>query len=233
MLTSNNQPKQTLALISLEKLPAKQAVCILNASQVLDSPNPQIRLTALATLGKLGEQSEAHSLTRALQSDEDDTVRSAAAGALGDLFHDERKRTSVLQNVVATLSDAALHDEHFMVRYVAIVSLGSVGALGNVQLLLTVAQNTATPALELAAALTALGEAVTTERVTAPMRAVVHSRARDRDDFVRAAVARTLGRWHDAGDDGAVLRRMREEEERFGASGMVMAILDDVLRDLV
>jgi len=236
-LSHPHQPTQTLALISLSGLPQEQALSALHTSKILQSPNPQVRLTALATLGKLGAAEETRTLVAAMCDDEDHSVRAAAASGLGSLL-DARDgvlgdaRDPYVSEAASALEKAATSDEHFIVRYAAIVSLGNVGDSGAVEMLLRVARDSSSPILEAAASVEALGEVVALEEAERDVLEVCEARARDRDDLVRAAVARTLGSLCERGVGCGSLQRMLEEEGRYGRSEMVLVVLNDVMKGL-
>lgn len=221
-----------LALIALPQLPSAEAVSLLHKSGLLDSPNRQVRLTAVATLGKLGAAREASVLLSVLRDDTDDySVRAAAANALGSLLPGPSDGSGLVGEALSALVDVATGDEHFILRYSAIVSIGSLGDRSAIETLLPIAKDIGALPLEAAAAVGAIGEVVDGKDVREEVIQAVVARARDREDLVRAAVARTLGNWKDAAGAAAVLENMRKDEERYGQSDLVRAILNDVIDD--
>lgn len=231
ILKNATQSQKILALISLRKLSSEQAVPVLYSSGILDIDNIQVRVTALTTLGKVGARKEADTLIAVLLNDIDHSIRAAAASALGSLLFCEGD--FVADETTGKTTEALLHaatkDEHFIVRYTAIVSAGNIADPAVVPALLPIANDIAAPTLEAAAALTALGEVVPTRDVGSEMLKAVCARAGDREEFIRAAVARTLGRWTGVGGARASLEKMKTDEEKYGQSNLVRAILSDVL----
>ena len=59
---------------------------------------------------------------------------------------------------------------------------------------------------------------------------MVRSREDDDDDLIRAAVARTLGRWKSRSDARAALMGMLGKEVRRGHSSFVHALNEDLMR---
>ena len=230
-LKSDDQPKQVLALISLHRTPAKEALSLIRQSGVLDTENRQVRIAALTALGKIGIHEETNTLVEVLLHDPDHSIRAAAANGLAHMFEPETRKSEMKEKAVEALKQAATQDEHFIVRYAAIVSVGNLGEPSCVEMLLPIATDLMAPALEVAAAVTALGEVVTEQAVDEGLLKAVSARADDREDFIRAAVARTLGRWGDFGDARNSLEKMRVNEEKYGQSDLVRAILSDVFSD--
>lgn len=217
-----------LALIALPQLPSAQAVALLHASGVLQSPNQQVRLTAVATLGKLGAPREASVLLSVLRDDSDDySVRAAAANALGFLLPGAADGSGLIGEALSALVDVATGEEHFILRYTAIVTIGNLGDQSAIETLLPIAKDVASQPLDAAAAVAALGEVVDGKHVETEVMDAVVARAADRVDLVRAAVVRTLRRWKDADRAGTVLENMRRDEEQYGRSDFVRAVLND------
>lgn len=230
-LQSNNQLQQIRILLSLEQEAPETAAALIHKSGVLNSKNQQVRLTALATLGKLGLKSEVSVLKSILQSDSDHANRAAAANALGSLLENlnaVKKDTEIIIGIEA-LVQAAKEDEHFIVRYAAIVGIGNAGNDMAVSTLLPIAENIAAPALEAAAAVRALGEVLDVLNVNGNILETVRTRAADREDLVRAAVARTLGEWRSIPEASVSLQEMKRNEDKYGQSNLVQTILDDIL----
>lgn len=226
-LKSGVQANQMLALVALPQLPSSEAVSLLYDSGVLKSPNRQVRLTAVATLGKLRAPREANVLLDVLRDDSDDySVRAAAANALGFLLPGVSDGSGVIGEALSALVDVATGDEHFILRYAAIVTMGNLGDNSAMETLLPIAKDVSAEPLEAAAAVTAIGEVVDAESVDAAVLDAVIARAADREDLVRAAVARTLQRWKQVDTAVKVLEGMRKDEERYGQSELVRAVLN-------
>lgn len=231
-LKSGIQPTQMLALIVLPQLPSAEAASLLHNSGVLDSPNRQVRLTAVATLGKLGAPREASVLLSVLRDDSDDySVRAAAASALGSLLPGPSDGSGLVGQALSALVDVATADEHFILRYAAIVSMGNLGDRSAMETLLPIAKDVSAVPLEAAAAVRAIGEVVDGKDVEEEVMQAVVARAADKEDLVRVSVVRTLGRWKEAAGAGIVLENMRKDEERYGQSDLVRAVLNDELDD--
>lgn len=230
-LRSGSQPKQLQALVGLLQLPATEARGLLYESQALSSPNRQVRLSALATLGKFSDPEDADILISALKEEQDHSTRAAAANGLGAVISAGSDLKKTVERVVDELLLAAKNDDHFIVRYVALVSLGSVGDARAKDELLRLATDMSTPALEASAAIDALGE-VLGKDVPPNIVSVVISRAKDREDLIRAAVARTLAIWSHINSAREALSNMREDELRYGNSPFVLAVLDNVREDV-
>ncbi|CDF35645.1 unnamed protein product [Chondrus crispus] len=221
------QHTQMLALVLLPQLPSKQAVSLLYESGVLDSENRQVRLTAVATLGKLGVPHEANRLVTVLKDDSDDySVRAAAANALGYLLPGSGDGSGLVGEALSALVDVATGDDHFILKYAAIVTIGNLGDKSAMDTLIPIAQNPASLPLEAAAAVTAIGEISAVDMVEASVVDVVISRAADREDLVRAAVAKTLKLWVTVERAASALARMKTDEEKYGQSDFVRAILN-------
>ncbi|CAN8066379.1 unnamed protein product [Agarophyton chilense] len=232
-LGSGSQPRQLVALIRLSSIPPNEALALLQKTEVLQSANLQVRLTALATLGKLGNREQAGVLLEALESDRDHSIRAAAASALGNLLHPTEGEGAIqgYEKVLTALIRAAEEDEHFIVRYAALIALGELANPVAVNTVLPVVRNFAAPALEATAAVAAIGKMVDLEGPTTEVLEAVAARAADRDELIRAAVVRTLGRWKNVDSVPELLQQMQGNEKRFGQSTHVQAILDDVLGD--
>lgn len=227
-LKSGVQSKQMLALVLLPQLPSAEAVSLLYESNVLDSTNRQVRLTAVATLGKLRAPQEANRLVSVLRDASDDySVRAAAANALGFLLPGAKYGSGILEEALSALVDVATGDEHFILRYSAIVTMGNLGDQSAMDTLLPIAKNEASSPLEAAAALGAIGEIVSDENVQNGILDIVAARAADREEFVRAAVARTLKRWVTTEKAASIFSQMKTDEEKYGKSDLVRAILND------
>lgn len=210
-----------LALISLPSV--NNAVGILRESGTLQSPNHTVRLTAHAILGKVGISEDASILINAMNNDDDYAVRAAAAGALGTLL----TRVEDVHNGVEALLNVVTGDDHFIVRYAAIVALGNVRDGTAVDTLKLVNRST----LELAAAIEAVGEIGTASRDD--VKEWVLSRVDDKHDMIRAAVAKTLGRWWMELDDQEiqfVLEKMLYDEGVHAKSVYVQTILLQALQ---
>ncbi|KAI0561310.1 Armadillo-like helical domain containing protein [Gracilaria domingensis] len=233
-LCSGSQPRQLVALVRLTSIPPNEALGILEKSETLASNNKQVRLSALATLGKLGFRERAGVLVNALESDGDHAVRAAAANGLGNLLHPNEGEGSVkgYENVLHALIRAAQKkDEHFIVRYAALVALGELANPSAVDIVLPIVRDLAAPALEVMAAVAAIGKMMNAGALTAEVLEAVKARAADRDELIRAAVVRTLGRWLGVHSVPELLQRMNKDEQRYGQSKHVHEILDDVLRN--
>lgn len=232
-LRNGSQGEKMRAMISLPRLSPSVSVPLLHSTGVLRSDNMQIRLTAVATLGKLGSFGEGRTLLKVLRDDtnEDYSVRAAAANALGSLLQAPRPRGTELlvRETVSALIHAFTIDESFIVRYAAIVSLGNIGDLTALITLLPLVSDDKASALEVSAAIVAVGEVVPKEGVTVDMLNAVINKAKDPEPFTRAAVAKTLGVWRGVGAALAVLHKMRVDEERDGRNIMVQTILSEVL----
>lgn len=231
-LRSDHQPTQVVALIALPQLPSQTALSLLYTSDLLNSPRLQVRITAVTTLGKLGVLSETPKLMSVLTDMEQDySVRAAAANALGELLSSGPGKPSceTVDETVTALLRTVTEDKEFIVRYAAVVSLGDIGSPAALPLLTTIAENVKSPALETIAAVAALGEVVGSEDVHEGLIEVVTRRAMDREDLVRAAAAKTLGRWKSRKDAKAALERMKGDESKYGNSPIVLAALTDAL----
>lgn len=231
-LRSGSQPKQLVALIKLERLPSDTALDILQSSNLLTSSNQQVRQSAVATLGKLGVLSQTSTLVSILADKEEDySVRAAAANSLGRLLEDASGDgvQPYISSAVGELLRVVEEDEEFIVRYASIVALGNVGDAVVLPHLLKIVKDSTAPGLEAAAAVGAIGEVVKADWVDEGLLVSVCARASDREDLVRAAVARTLGRWRAVANVENRLLSMRSSEEKYGESPMVLAILDDAL----
>lgn len=243
--STGEQATQILALVSLPSLPPEEARGLLHDSGALRSDNVQVRLTAAATLGKLGNRGDTAALVHLLTMDPEHSVRAAAASGIGNLLR-RRSRPAeagsgaVAPDVVEPLLAIAENDANFIVRYCALVTLGNVGDRRALPFLISVAMDSSAPPLEAAAAVAALGEIPRDSDavgIDEEVFNVVVIRARDRDDLVRAAVARTLGLW--AADEERrqsskrtamdVLQGMNKEEERFGQSALVRSAVTDAI----
>lgn len=152
-------------------------------------------------------------------------MRAAAANGLANIPFSPRDRVG--DNVTRGLIDAT-SDSHFIVRYAAIVAMGCLSDDTFLHTLQDIATNVAAPALEAAAAIRALGEIVEPNHVSQQLLSIVTKRAADRDDFIRAAVARTLGRWIGVANVQLLLDKMKLDEVKYGQSVMVNTILDNV-----
>lgn len=198
------------------------------------------------TLGKLlrTHPSEAPVLTNVLLTDTDHSIRAAAAGGLGNLSLPASAPS--MQAATDALRAAAISDEHFIVRYSAIVALGNVGDVTSIGLLVPLVDSTLVPALEAVAAIDALGEIVKeTPSLLGDMNAAkkaVLGRSTDKEDLVRAAVARALFEWKQAVSHGAetaesddnvrftgALNDMLKNEEQNGQSTFVLGLLQKLL----
>lgn len=158
-------------------------------------------------------------------------MRAAAANAVGELLSSatDKPTDEMVSKAVTALLRAATEDNEFIVRYAALVSLGDVGSPIALPLLTAVAENLTSPALEATAAVAAIGDIVVVEDVHDDLMNVIKGRAADREDLVRAAAAKTLGRWRGSEDAKAVLERMRGDESKYGNSPIVLAALTDAL----
>lgn len=205
---------------------------MLQQSGLLESKNVQVRLTALATLGKLGFRREADTLVSALNFDPDHSVRAAAANGLGNVLRPEDGAAPVTggEKALHALIRAANEDGHVIVRYAALVSIGDLGNPAAIHVLLPIVRNLAAPTLEAAAAIRALGDLVHGNSVSKDLLRAISARVADRDELIRAAVARRLGRWLDIGSVPELLKRMEADEKQFGQSTHVQAVLDNVRR---
>lgn len=232
-LRNGSQGEQMRAMIVLPQLPSEESVALLHSAGVLRSENRQVRLTAVATLGKLGMRSEGRTLLSVLRDDvnEDYSVRAAAANALGILLEPraEPGGEALVREAVNALIHAVVTDESFIVRYSAIVSLGNMAQPTALSTLMSLVSDTESPPLEASAAVTAVGEMLPKKDVQEEVFAAITRRARDPEQFVRASVARTLGRWKGLGNSIEVLHNMQIEEAKEGKSVMVQTILREVL----
>ncbi|PXF43417.1 hypothetical protein BWQ96_06807 [Gracilariopsis chorda] len=230
-LCSESQARQLVALVHLSSLPPGEGIWVLRKSDVLTSRNLQVRVSAFATLGKLGIREEGRTLIVALESDPDHSIRAAAASGLGDLLrpNDGEGVVRGQGDALEALVRAAEQDAHFIVRYAALVSVGELGNPAALDAVLRVVRDLSAPALEATAAVYAIGQLANDDALTGEILDAVSARAGDREDLVRAAVVRTLGRWSNANSVPELLQRMKGDEKRFGQSTHVQAILDDVL----
>lgn len=124
-----------------------------------------------------------------------------------------------------TLRRAAIDDDHFMVRYSSIVALGTLRDIASVDMLLLLVQRFATPTLEAAAAIDALGEILRPKDVSAKVLTAVRARATDTDDLIRAAVARTFDAWRAIPEAAENLPAMLRNEVKLGRSAFVLSLL--------
>lgn len=230
-LRSGSQPKQLVALVRLISLPPREGLLILRKSDVLNSRKLQIRVSALATLGKLGIREEARTLIAVLETDPDHSIRAAAAGGLGDLLRPKTGEVVVQgqEEALEALIRAAEQDEHFIVRYAALVSVGELGNPAALNTVLRVIRDLKAPALEATAAVYAISQLAKDDALNKEIIDAVCARAGDREDLIRAAVVHTLGSWSNDNSIRELLQRMKGDEMRFGQSTHVQAVLDDVL----
>lgn len=255
-LRRDGEPQQILALISLLRLPSSEAAYqLLKESNVLSSQFRKTRIAALDALGKLRLRSETTGiLVDVLRNDSDHSIRAAAAGALSvthavtisENFGDngvttmyntelrqrqqqEQKEDGSYHDAVMALRHAATNDEHFIVRYSAIVALGNVCDVEAIPMLLKLVGDRATPTLETASAVDALGEIIAPPDVSPDCLCSVTARATDREDLVRAAVARTLARWRSISDASDALSQMMSNEVRYGRSSFVLNLLQHLV----
>lgn len=235
-LRTGSQAEQMQAMIALPRLPSAVSVPLIHSTGVLRSENLQVRLTAVATLGKLGMLSEGRTLLAVLRNDtdEDYSVRAAAANALGSLLEPPRPIGAELlvRETVNALIHIVATDESFIVRYAAIVSLGNIADPTALITLLPIISDGTAPPLDVSAAIVAIGEVVPKEGATIEMLKAVTRHAEDPEEFIRAAVARTLGAWKGVGDSLVVLVKMRDSENRDGGSVMVRTIIAEVLDEI-
>eukprot|EP00178_Gracilaria_changii_P020920 TRINITY_DN614_c0_g1_i3.p1 TRINITY_DN614_c0_g1~~TRINITY_DN614_c0_g1_i3.p1 ORF type:complete len:296 (+),score=44.50 TRINITY_DN614_c0_g1_i3:718-1605(+) len=232
-LRSGSQPKQLVALVRLTSIPPHEALILLEQSETLTSPNIQVRLTALATLGKLGCRERADVLVNALESDQEHSIRAAAASGLGNLLHPNEGEKAVqgYPYVLKALIRASQNDENFIVRYAALIALGELGNPDAIETVLPIIRSLSAPALEATAAVAAIGKMTDSGGPSPEVFNAVAARASDRDELVRAAVVRTLANWSNIDAVPELLLRMKRDETRYGQSNHVQAILDDVLHD--
>lgn len=104
--------------------------------KLIQDANPVVRRTAADSMGNIGDVNAVSSLCDAM-NDEDETVRSHAAEALGKIPTDQSAEVLV---------QAFLHDEDYNVRYFAKQSLGEVGIVA-VEAIIDVVNETDDPAL--------------------------------------------------------------------------------------
>lgn len=231
-LAADGTTEQILALLRLRAMPSSTALPLLRASSALQSKRPKVRIAALDALARIAPADEAPAIATVLREETDHSVRAAAAAALSWLLsYGDAANGPDAPRMVATaaLREAAKHDKHFIVRYAAVVALGNVGDMEAVPLLAALVVDAAAPPLETAAAVDALGEAINVDAADSDCVQAVMSRAADRDSLIRAAVARTLGRWRQAAGVEDVLKRMVDDERLYGQSVMVEAVLNDVI----
>lgn len=225
-LRDDGSPKQILALIKLTKLPSSEkALNILQKSEVMKSQFRKTRIAVLDTLGKLRQPSSLPMLTSTLQNDTDHSIRAAAAGGLGEILVPEEHK----ENSCSILREAALHDDHFIVRYSAIVTLGNIGDIRSIPVLIPLISNLNTPALECSAAIDAVGEILSIDLVTDSFLQTVLIRVNDDEDLIRAAVVRTLVRWKRIKGVSEVLSSILKTEVEQGRSSFVHALLQQLL----
>lgn len=249
-LKRDGEPSQTIALISLSQLPGDQALSILQQSDTLNSKFRKTRIAALDALGKTRIKTECSYIVEIIQSDSDHSIRAAAAAALSNLLSTQDRLDGDLQPrgaLVATqgelglrteqhfieatkaLRHAVIMDDHFIVRYSAIVALGNLEDINAVPLLLSLIESAATAPLEVASAIDAMGEIVPATDVESKWLFVIKSRASDKDDLIRASVVRTFARWRSIAGVPDMLATMLYEEIKYGRSSFVLGLLQYII----
>lgn len=243
-LRSDGEPRQILALISLARLPGPDALALLQECGALTSQFRKTRIAALDALGKTRVRTESTTLIAVLQSDTDHSIRAAAAAALSTVLTAEEgvlledagpdaranasrpeSRDDIFTNTVEALREAMTKDEHFIVRYSAIVALGNLQDDDAIDLLLPLIQSPDAAPLEIASAIDAVGEIVPPSRLREEWLYAVNSRALHPDDLIRAAVVRTLAGWRSVEGVSATLTTMLKNEVEYGRSTFVLALL--------
>lgn len=162
-----------------------------------------------------------------MKSGSDDTKLGSlrTTNEVSDTVDDEE----CLKLAARALRKAATDDDHFLVRYSSIVALGTLRDVASVDLLLPLIQTFATPTLEAAAAIDALGEILRPKDVSAKVLSAVRARATDTDDLIRAAVARTFDAWRAIPEAAENLPAMLRNEVKFGRSSFVLSLLHTLI----
>lgn len=158
-------------------------------------------------------------------SDDTNVGLQSTANEISDTVDDEE----CLKLAARALRKAATDDDHFLVRYSSIVALGTLRDVASVDLLLPLIQTFATPTLEAAAAIDALGEILRPKDVSAKVLSAVRARATDTDDLIRAAVARTFDAWRAIPEAAENLPAMLRNEVKFGRSSFVLGLLHKLI----
>lgn len=256
-LRNDGKPPQVLALIKLTKMAPRHALHLIQVSGVYESKYRKTRIAVLDALGKFRIRTEIPTLVSVLCDDSDHSIRAAAAGALGvllspldngndvdsDINDDPNREVSqsepstdvaqlqddVHDRALLALRNAALNDDHFIVRYSAIVALGNGRDTASISLLLPIIANQDAAALEVASAIDALGEIIAATDV--PQKCLEHviARTTDSEDLIRAAVARTLGQWRSIRIAADTLHKMLSHEIRLERSSFVLDLLQRIL----